>query len=142
MSGSSYLQRICFVCVLVLVASAGSVSRAGEKASGPEPESKQGIREEIRELYEKARERGERVPGDLAEWIKQEVQKIGAWEYKIVVLQGREDARIEEELNDLGQSRWECYWVERDGRRIRLFLKRPPKSYLRRIPVRELLKLF
>ncbi len=90
-------------------------------------------------LYEKAKESGEKVPEDIKEWIKEDIKKIGTWEYKVVFLDTR--SNLEEELNKLGKERWECFWIDKRENGLKLFLKRPAKSYLKAIPTMYLLKL-
>ncbi len=95
--------------------------------------------EQAKELYEKARESGEKVPENIKEWIKEDIKKIGTWEYKIVLIDSKRS--IEKELNELGKERWECFWIERKENGFSLFLKRPVKNYLKAIPAKHLLKL-
>ncbi len=92
-----------------------------------------------KELYEKAKQSGEKVPDDIKDWIREDIKKIGTWEYKIVFLDA--ESNLEEELKKLGKERWECFWIERRENGLSLFLKRPIKSYLKAIPAKRLLKL-
>ncbi len=92
-----------------------------------------------RELYEKAKESGEKVPEDIKDWIKEDINKIGTWEYKIAFLDA--ESNLEKELNKLGKDRWECFWIEKRENGLKLFLKRPVRSYLKTIPTKHLLKL-
>ncbi len=92
-----------------------------------------------KELYEKAKESGEKVPEDIKDWIKEDIKKIGTWEYKIVFLDT--ESNLEGELNKLGKERWECFWIEKRENKLKLFMKRPVKSYLKAIPAKHLLKL-
>ncbi len=92
-----------------------------------------------KELYEKAKESGEKVPEDIKDWIKEDIKKIGTWEYEIVLLDS--ESNLEEELNKLGIQRWECFWIEKRDNGLKLFFKRPVKSYLKAFPAKHLLKL-
>jgi len=96
---------------------------------------------QIKELYEKAKEKGEDVPGDMAEWVKQDIKKIGTWEYKIVTISSSDSEKIEKQLNELGKERWECYWIQKQDQDQVFFFKRTGRSYLRFVPGRELLKI-
>ena len=95
----------------------------------------------IGRLYERAKVNGEDVPKDVMEWAKQDIRKIGAWEYKVVELHAADASEIETELNKYGRLRWQCYWVEdvNDGKRF--YLKKAGRSYLKIIPAGDLLKL-
>jgi len=96
--------------------------------------------DKIRELYEKARESGEKVPDDITDWVKNDVMKIGDWEYKVISIPLGEPEGVERTLNRLGEERWECFWVERAADGGEFYFKRPARSYLKAIPSRELLR--
>ena len=92
---------------------------------------------EIEKLYEKAKEEaGDTTPGDIVDWAKEDIQRIGDWEYRVVTVAAAGDDVLVERFNELGRDRWEIFWVERfQGGRLRLFLKRPARSYLKSIPL-------
>ena len=97
---------------------------------------------EIEKLYEKAKEAGDTTPGDVVDWAKGDIQRIGDWEYRIVTVATAGDDVLEKRFNELGRDRWEIFWVERFRRgNLRLFLKRPARSYLKSIPLSGLSKL-
>lgn len=108
---------------------------AGLMACGQEPgepsQADQAI-EELRSLYEKALEE---APDDPVEWAKEDISRYGDWEYRVVVIADNEPHTLEAEFNELGSERWEVFWMERSGGDLRLFLKRPSKSYLRSVPL-------
>ena len=95
----------------------------------------------VKELYEKAKEAGEQVPEDVVEWVKQDIRKIGTWEYKIVLIDDTNAREVENTLNKLGAERWECFWVEEGKGGKRFYLKKVRRSYLRTVPTGEILKL-
>jgi hypothetical protein len=97
--------------------------------------------DKAKELYDKAKRSGETVPEDISDWMKEDIQKAGDWEYKIVTVGIENDADIERTLNELGAERWECFWIGKSGENLRLFMKRTAVSYLRGVPMRDLLKL-
>ncbi len=80
----------------------------------------------------------ERAPEDPVEWAKEDLARYGDWEYRVVTLAELEADALEEELNELGQERWEVFWVERTDQGLNLFLKRPTVSYLRAVPFSEI----
>ena len=96
----------------------------------------------VQEIYEKLKASGEAVPDNIVDWIKEDIEKIGAWEYKFVHSDADPDSGVENMLNDLGQKRWDCFWIERRGKGLTLYLKRPVKSYVSTIPPRHLWKFF
>jgi hypothetical protein len=125
---------------LVVVAAFAAPALAQETAGERNPDD-QGLWEEIRRLYEEAKDAGEQVPEDVVEWVKLDFQKIGDWEYRVVTVPRKNDETLEETLTELGADRWECFWVEPTGNKLRLLLKRPSRSYLKMIPLSQLLKL-
>jgi len=52
-----------------------------------------------------------------------------------------EAAELAEQLNALGRDRWEVFWLDPAGSDLRVFLKRPVRSYLRQVPLSELQRL-
>jgi hypothetical protein len=108
---------------------------------GPASEAAGDAWQRIESLYQRALEAGEKVPDDVAEWARQDLQRIGRWEYRIEKLPAVDDEALEAHLNRLGQERWECYWLRAEADGTTLFLKRPARSYLRSLPVSDLLRL-
>ncbi len=97
--------------------------------------------EEMRKLYEEAKERGEEVPQDIYEWAKEDIRRMDTWEYTILKLNPAELEEQVEAMNALGKERWECVDTVRIGDEIVAIFKRPVRSYLRHVPLRELLWL-
>ena len=97
--------------------------------------------QKIEELYEKVKKSGEKVPEDTVQWAKEEIRKIGTWEYKVVILKFDNDSVLEEELNKLGKERWECFWVKETDTSLKFYFKRAVRSHLRSIPLGEILRI-
>ena len=98
--------------------------------------------EEVRRIYEQAREKGEDLSGGFYEWMRKDIAQYNIWEYRILTVASGDDEKIAEEMNTLGEDRWECIGVSTQKSRLTLVFKRRPASYLRHIPVKELLGLF
>ena len=90
---------------------------------------------ELQRLVDEAREM---TPEDPVEWAKEDLERYGDWEYRVVALAELEADALEEELNGLGQERWEVFWIERTDQGLSLLLKRPAVSYLRAVPFSEI----
>ncbi len=71
-------------------------------------------------------------------WASDDLENIGDWEYKIIDLADDGAASIESALNELGNDRWEVYWIENVRNDYRVMLKRPSRSYLSRIPLSQI----
>jgi hypothetical protein len=127
------------VVALLLLLGASLVPAYAQQAE-PAEEEPSDLWSYVQALYEKAKAAGEQVPGTTIEWIREDLDKVGDWEYRVVSLGGSAE-QVEKELNELGRERWECFWVQQEGRRVRFFLKRPARSYLSSIPVTSLMKL-
>jgi len=93
-----------------------------------------------KEVLDKSKETAEDAAGNVADWSEEDLRKIGAWEYKIVRFEDLSDEALEEELNSLGDDRWECYWVEETAEGPRFYFRKTKRSYLRHVPVGDLLK--
>ncbi len=85
---------------------------------------------QLKELYEKAKAAGEKVPEDILEWAKSDVKNIGTWDYKIVSVSSESEEAILNELKRLGSQRWQCFWVEPIPGGKRFYMKRAARSYL------------
>ena len=98
----------------------------------PRPER---VLEELQRIIEEVRQR---TPEDPVDWAKEDLERYGDWEYRVVALAELEADALEDELNELGQERWEVFWVERTDQGLSLLLKRPTVSYLRAVPFSEI----
>ncbi len=138
------LLRILFLGFLLIAPIAYGSGLLAARRAGEEPpidEGEPGVWEEIQRLYEKAKEKGERVPKDIYEWAREDVQGIGDWEYKILTVDHPAPEQLQKQLNELGVERWDCFWVERRGDDVVLYLKRPSRTYLRHIPFSDLMRI-
>jgi len=116
---------IIFSCLLVM-----SCGESKKKIPGTDQ-----AMEEVRELYEKAREK---APDDPVGWAKDDIKRFGDWEYKVVSISSGSNSTLEDELNSYGEERWEVFWVKEQGSDLQVMFKRPAKSYLRSVPFSEL----
>lgn len=113
---------------------------SGEELPG-EGFSREELGRQIRELYDRAREAGDDVPSDVYEWAQEDVARIGDWEYRVLRVPDGGDAALQERFGALGEERWQVFWLEPREGGYRVFLKRPARSYLRRVPLTDLRRL-
>ena len=96
---------------------------------------------EVKELYEQAQEAGEEVPSDFYEWIREDISRINTWEYTVLVV----DPKLRDDLTDrlakLGKERWECIVSIQSGSEVVVIFKRPARSYLRHVHLKDLLRV-
>ena len=97
--------------------------------------------ESVVELSERVRSSGESTAVDTKEWVAEDIRKIGIWEYRTLVVPLDEGTDMEAELNKLGAKRWECFWVDKRATSITFYLKKSGRSYMRALPLRDLLRL-
>lgn len=113
-----------------------AVSDQSPETSAPTLSDKQQeLYKEMQIWYGKSLEMGEKGK----EWIMEDIQNIGDWEYQIVTLSPDDEEKLAEQLNRLGKARWEVFWVQEKMHGIRFYLKRPVRTYLKHIPVSDLL---
>jgi hypothetical protein len=77
---------------------------------------KGGAQEAIEDARTKAKE--------LQELSAKELQEIWAIEYKTIEVMHSDLAALDEQLNELGQERWDCYHVSEDGEGRVFYFKR------------------
>lgn len=94
--------------------------------------------ETINDLQSKYDELVEDKLESPVQWVTDDLENIGDWEYKVVDLSGAGPETLEETLNELGNDRWEAFWVENVRNDYRVMFKRPSKSYLSRIPLSQI----
>lgn len=95
----------------------------------------------LNSTYESAREAGETSTTNARDWVLEDLKRGGAWEYRIVELEGLDSEAVQKELNKLGAERWECYSVIADGEKRTCYLKRSSRSMLRSLPLRDVMRL-
>ena len=130
-----------FGCLFLLLAVALAGCTSDPDNSPSSRKQVEALKERVRELYRQARESGQQVPKDALEWARQDVRRIGDWEYRIVDLPREDPQARQARLNELGAERWEVFWMEPAGEGIRVYLKRRSKSWLEKIPLSELRRL-
>ena len=82
----------------------------------PLKDLKEGAQEAIEDARTKAKE--------LQELSAKELQEIWAIEYKTIRVRHSDLATLDEQLNELGQERWDCYHVSEDGEGRVFYFKR------------------
>ncbi len=135
----SIFGRALAVALFAALALAGTTAAQEEpadeaKAGTPHPSPSGGTWAEVREAYEKAKkkalEMGETVPDKIPDWVKEDLENVGDWEYRVMEAPRDE---LEAALNGLGAERWECFSVESHGKKAQLVFKRRKRSRLREL---------
>lgn len=97
--------------------------------------------DKIKKKLEDAKSDNKELSEKAKEWIKEDIKKIGDWEYKVVNIKYESIDELENKLNELGNERWECFWVEKKEVVVVFIFKRPTISYLQKIPKADLFKM-
>ena len=129
------------VLLVALVSLAPLFAGGAEQDTEEKAPATTGIWDRVLTLYEAAKEAGEQVPKDVYAWVKQDFGKIGDWEYLVTDLSLSDTDAVQRRLNELGSERWECIWIHTSGKKTSFIFKRPAKSYLRNIPLPQLMNL-
>jgi hypothetical protein len=130
-------EVLALLCVLAF-AWTTPVSLADQDETVPEEPS---TWEQVLVYYEKAKAAGEQVPQDVYEWAKLDLSKIGDWEYRVESIGLSSSTVVQNRLNELGASRWECIWIDYTGEKPLFVFKRPARSYLQNLSLSQLMKL-
>ncbi len=103
-------MRAILISVCLLIA----ISVGCQEA--PLSDLKGGAQEAIEDARTKAKE--------LRELSAEELQEIWAIEYKTIRVTHSDLATLDEQLDELGQERWDCYHVSEDGEGKVFYFKR------------------
>lgn len=95
----------------------------------------------IKKKFEEAASDNKELSGQAKDWIEEDIKKIGDWEYKAINIKYESKEELENKLNELGNERWECFWIEKREKDPLFMFKRPKASYLQKIPKGELFKM-
>lgn len=79
--------------------------------------------------------------GEAVDRVQEDIENLGDWEYRIVEVPNGSAEMQEQRLNELGNERWEIYWVQPATDTVWFYLKRPSISYLSRVPLSTLLRV-
>jgi hypothetical protein len=92
----------------------------------------------LAELQAKYEELKEQQQTDPVEWAKGDLENMGDWEYRVLELPPGSAADTQDQLNALGNERWEAFWVRESAAGMQVYLKRPAVSYISRVPFSQL----
>ncbi len=139
-SGSKKRESLVVLALMAALSVAGTAAQeeppdegeAGESAEETSTSSRAWA--EVKGTYKKAKrkavEMGETVPDKIPDWVKEDLENVGDWEYRVVEAPRGE---LESALNELGAERWECFSVESHGKKSQLTFKRRKRSRLREL---------
>jgi hypothetical protein len=130
------------LCALALLPVVAADPEVGEPVQeNMEKDTDESLWKQIQALYDSAKKAGDINAESVSEWLKSDYESMGDWEYRVIQVTSKDSSVLEAELNLAGTERWEVFWVREGSGNFTFFLKRPQRSYLRSIPLTDLLKL-
>jgi hypothetical protein len=97
--------------------------------------------EAIKEYYEDSKETTAEMSKEAYEWLKDDISRIGGWDYHVLSVSDQSDEEIQNTLATMGAERWNLVSAVAHDGRIVFILKRPQKSYVNVLPAKDVLKL-
>ena len=99
----------------------------------------------VNDAYKSLSDNGMTTAKNAKDWVAEDWNSINAWEYKVVSVNMTELSDnpniLEETLNANGKLRWECFHVSDNSGTTRFYMKRHKKSFLKNVPLKDMLKL-
>jgi hypothetical protein len=99
------------------------------------------LAQSISQAYQSAKSSGQTAATSARDWILNDINSGGRWEYRVIPTTEEDPAQLEELLNGLGRDGWECFHIESKGDVLMLFMQRHPTSITRNIPFGDLMKV-
>lgn len=117
------------------------LSDAGETTSQTADDSMKWVEE----AYNSLSKRGLTSAKSASDWLKNDWNSMNTWEYQVLFVSAEEMSStpdvLESKLNEAGARRWECFSVSENKTGIKFFMKRQKKSYLKNVPLKDMMKL-
>ena len=88
------------------------------------------------ETYNTLHEQGLTTAKNAHQWVQEDYRSMYSFEYKILSKSEVSPEEMEATLNELGKERWDCFEVDSAA----FYFKRQKKSYLRNVPVKDLMR--
>ena len=82
------------------------------------------LRGDAQDVLDEARNRAQEIGGLSAD----EMSEIWAIEYRTLLVSDADLGTLDEQLNALGQERWECYYVSDEAQGKLFYFKRPKST--------------
>jgi hypothetical protein len=87
-----------------------------------------------KKLYEQNFGDGKELTEQTKEWVKEDIENMGDWEYKIVAFGGKATTGMGKALDQLGNERWQCFWVESSGKDKSFISRGQRRATFKRFP--------
>ena len=115
---------------LVLLASLTACDQATDSSTAA-----QGALDDLQKKYDELVEDKLDVP---VQWATDDFENIGDWDYRASDIAFSSPENLAEQLNELGNEKWEVIWMERSADGFLVVAKKPSVSYLSKIPLSKI----
>ncbi|MEO0510387.1 MAG: hypothetical protein AAF065_11070 [Verrucomicrobiota bacterium] len=96
--------------------------------------------DKAKRLYdEKVKDR--EIPSQLKDAAQKDFEKIGDWRYLVLEIKGKDPEKLTEFLNEAGNERWECFFIEPQKEGALFYFKRREMGYIEKLSKADLLRL-
>ena len=89
--------------------------------------------EQAKKMYEELISDDRNLKEESKKWLSDDISRIGDWQYQVVVLDETDPVKVTEQLNKLGEERWECFFVDKLDGKLAFYFKKERISYLQKI---------
>ena len=89
--------------------------------------------EQAKKMYEELISDDRNLKEESKKWLSDDISRIGDWQYHVVVMDEADPLKVTEELNKLGEERWECFFVDELDGKLAFYFKKERISYLQKI---------
>lgn len=94
----------------------------------------------IRDMFQMAKEQGTTTATNVADFVKEDISRLGSWQYTSRTLTNEDPNEVITMLNRMGREKWECFWVDKKPMETTLYFKKTPRSYVSSIPFKDLIR--
>lgn len=99
------------------------------------------VAEWANKMFEDVKSSGMTGAGNAQEWVTEDIRNMNAFKYKIEKVSFDDLEALENQLNHLGQLKWECFHVAERGSETVMFFKKERRSLLKNIPLSDMMKI-
>ena len=94
----------------------------------------------LKDIFYRAKEGGMTTANNVADFVKEDISKLGSWQYTQRTVTNENPGEVVSMLNVMGKQKWECFWVDKQPSSTTLYFKKSPKSYVSSIPFKDLIR--
>ena len=89
--------------------------------------------EQAKKMYEELISEDRNLKEESKQWLSDDISRIGDWQYEVLVIDESDPIKITETLNQFGEERWECFFVDELDGKLAFYFKKERISYLQKI---------